>query len=484
MTHDQAEIEALLARRIGLDPVAVGPHLIARAVRQRMRELGLNDPGEYQARVGQSETELQALIEEVVVPESWFFRDERPFQWLGQYVRARWLADPARSPLRVLSVPCAGGEEPYSIAITLLDLGLPARRFHIDAVDVSARRLTAACRGVYSRNAFRGSAVHRVMSHQDSEETLPGERRSDPVRRKSRPPESESCPAGVQDSRLGGPARYFHDHPQGYEVDAAVREPVQFIRASVLDPNLLEGSPPYDVIFCRNLLIYLNAPARTSVLAVIDRLLSPDGVLFIGHADRLDLAGGPPRFTPVSQPGCFAYLKAVRTSDAMAQPLEAKPPQPVSSKIKSPVIVTRRERLDGAPSPTGATDRAAVGGPPLAAIPLAQQQPSLLEQAAELANRGRHAEAIATCQRHLQLKGPGAPAYFLMGMIAQATGDVQRAEDCFHKTVYLDPKHDEALLALALLAQRRGDHNAAAGFHRRAERTRARNRTQPHGDNR
>ena len=58
-----------------------------------------------------------------------------------------------------------------------------------------------------------------------------------------------------------------------------------------------------------------------------------------------------------------------------------------------------------------------------------------------------------------------------MGMICQAAGDRRRAEDCFHKAVYLDPRHDEALLALALLAERRGDHDAAAGFRRRAERT-------------
>jgi chemotaxis protein methyltransferase WspC len=55
-------------------------------------------------------------------------------------------------------------------------------------------------------------------------------------------------------------------------------------------------------------------------------------------------------------------------------------------------------------------------------------------------------------------------------MICQAAGDRLRAEDCLHKAVYLDPRHDEALLALALMAERRGDHTAAAGFRRRAER--------------
>ena len=105
---------------------------------------------------------------------------------------------------------------------------------------------------------------------------------------------------------------------------------------------------------------------------------------------------------------------------------------------------------------------------PSISVPIAAGPSALLEQAAELANRGHFSEAIGMCEQHLRQKGLTAPAYYLMGMICQATGDRRRAEDCFQKTVYLDPRHDEALLALALLAERRGDQNAAAGFRRRA----------------
>ena len=90
MTNDQREIEGLLTRRIGLDPVSMGPHLIVGAARRRMAELGLVDLGEYAAHVLGSEAEQQALIEEVVVPESWFFRDDRPFRWLASLPPAQW----------------------------------------------------------------------------------------------------------------------------------------------------------------------------------------------------------------------------------------------------------------------------------------------------------------------------------------------------------------------------------------------------------
>ena len=81
-------IEGLLASRMGLDPVSVGRKQIKRAVQQRIYQLGSDDVGAYEQLVRESESELQALIEDVVVSESWFFRDERPFEYFREYVRA------------------------------------------------------------------------------------------------------------------------------------------------------------------------------------------------------------------------------------------------------------------------------------------------------------------------------------------------------------------------------------------------------------
>ena len=157
MAAESEELERLLTDRAGIDPLSIGSPLILRAVRQRMKDLAIEDMHAYVHLVRQSGSELQSLIEEVVVSESWFFRDARPYDWFRKYVRDRWIADPSYPKLRVLSLACASGEEPYSIAITLRDLGLPTRRFQIDAVEISARQLAIARRGVYSSNAFRSS---------------------------------------------------------------------------------------------------------------------------------------------------------------------------------------------------------------------------------------------------------------------------------------------------------------------------------------
>ncbi len=421
MSGELRRIEELLAKRIGLNPMSVGSRLILRAAQRRLNELGLDDLSTYERHLHESEQEVESLAEEVVVPESWFFRDVRPYQWFSRYVRQCWLDQPARPGARVLSLACASGEEPYSIAIAMSDAGLPACRFQIDAVDISSQPLAKARRGVYSANAFRGSD-------------------------------------------LSYRSRFFHEHPQGFEIKPAFRSMVRFLQANILDPQFLEGLTTYDVVFCRNLLIYLNPAARAAVTALLDRLLGADGMLVIGHADRLEWNGTEPKFTAVGEPGCFVYGRAV---PALAGQSPSELMQPVRDLVAAENFAAA---ITLAPRPT---DLSPVGTPEAAAIPLpvaVGNEVSLLSRAAELANQGRYNEAIGTCKRELQQTGHTAAAYYLMGMIYQAQGERRQAEACFHKTVYLDPNHDEALLTLALLAERRGEHKAAGDFRRRAVR--------------
>ena len=88
----------------------------------------------------------------------------------------------------------------------------------------------------------------------------------------------------------------------------------------------------------------------------------------------------------------------------------------------------------------------------------------------EHANGGRHGQALACCEEAVRREGPSAAAFVLMAGIHQAAGRRSEAEGCYSKAIYLDPAHDGALLALALIAERRGDLAAAAGFRRRADR--------------
>ncbi len=426
MVGELRALEELLQDTIGLDSTSVGAQLILRGAKQRMRDLNMiNDLAEYERRVRESTVELQELIEEVVVAESWFFRDERPFAWLQDHVRRR-PRSAGRPPLRVLSVPCAGGEEPYSIVIALAEAGLSTHDYHVDAVDTSARRLAIARRGVYSRNAFRGPDI-------------PG--------------------------RL----RYFRQHGEHHEIDPAIRAQVQFIQGSILDPRLLEGLPPYDVVFCRNLLIYLVPSARASLMVFLDRVLAPDGVLVIGHADRLPSAGTESGFAPTGDAGCFTYRR--KTCGEGSASVVSYSFEPAVLPSAAPPCPARAIEASSIRQQSPVNIEATVSRSPENAKGDTVESATRLNQASALANKGRFSEAIMACEQHLKEKGLSAPAYALMGMICQASGNRGQAEECFRKAVYLDPHHDEALLALALLAEYRGDSLAAANFRRRAERT-------------
>jgi chemotaxis protein methyltransferase WspC len=435
-------VERLLAERIGLDPSSVGGGLIARGVHARMMALDLRSKPDYERALLESDDEVQALIEEVVVPESWFFRDDRPFEVLAGFARAGWLAEPGRPALSALSVPCAGGEEPYSIAMTLLEAGLAGDRFRVDAVDVSARALARAIAGVYGPNSFRGATSTPRSAH-------------------------------------------FLEQAGAFTLAPSVRSTVRFRLGNLLDPALFADRPPFDAVFCRNLLIYLDDESRTRAFATLGRLVVDGGLLFLGHADRVDQPEGSP-FEPTGDKGGFVFRKGAAT----AKPASATAKKARSSRRHSPMSAPLPPSpLAGEGRGGAASDdprsRAAVTAPatsPKAPHPgpsprggrgphRSDESPaSILDRASILADRGRYDEAAGLVEESIRDGSASARAFFLLGLIAQASGARDRAEGHYLKAIYLDPQHDEALLALASLARRKGDVAAEATYRKRAER--------------
>ena len=148
------EAETILRDAIGLDASTVGSSLIDRAVQRRMKKLGIGDTGAYTRLLGESEHELQELIEQVVVPETYFFREPDALADVARRA-IEWHARAEDTVMRVLSAPCSTGEEPYSIALSLLEAGIPASAISIDAVDVSTEAVRRTAEGVFRPSSFR-----------------------------------------------------------------------------------------------------------------------------------------------------------------------------------------------------------------------------------------------------------------------------------------------------------------------------------------
>ena len=116
MSNDQRFFD-FLKERIGLDVASVGEAIIERAVRQRSQALQGLSADQYWQRLQTSSEEQQALIEAVIVPETWFFRYPESFATLARLAVTRLGEIKHMRALRILSLPCSTGEEPYSIAM-------------------------------------------------------------------------------------------------------------------------------------------------------------------------------------------------------------------------------------------------------------------------------------------------------------------------------------------------------------------------------
>ncbi len=406
------EIVVILHQAMGFDAAALSESAVSRAVRKRMAQCGQRDQSAYLSYLRASAQELTQLVEELVVPETWFFRDGKPFEMLKRYVMEEWLPANPERPLRFLSIPCSSGEEPYSAVMTLLDAGLSPERISVEGVDISHVALGKARRAIYGRNSFRG--------------TLPG----------------------LQE-------RYFTVSPDGWSLQAQVRKQVHFSQGNLLGPDFALVRGGYDIIFCRNLLIYFDDKNREQALSVLEQMLLPQGILFVGHAESAPVL--EKLFTPVVWPQAFAFRKK------NALPIEGK----------APMVIRDGKRR-------GLISRTPVQEPHVARMrPLAQAIPNIgqksasvntLGQAQFLADQGKLLEAAVMCETSLREQGASAKAYYLLGLVHDAGLEAENAKDYFSKAVYLDPDHYEALVQLALLAERQGDAHNAALLRQRAQR--------------
>ncbi|WP_258128019.1 CheR family methyltransferase [Achromobacter anxifer] len=415
------DFSALLKRRMGLDSGSIGKAAVERAVRRRMGMAGIGDERDYLLQVQTSAAEMQQLIEAVIVPETWFFRYPESQSAMAALARARLYAAGAENRvLRVLSVPCSSGEEPYSIAMALLDAGVPPERFQIDAVDISVRMIEFAQRAVYGRNSFRGD-------------------------------------------ELGYRDRYFSETADGHQLAGHVVGRVRFLPGNLFDPHLLAGVAPYDFVFCRNLLIYFDPSTQERAVQVLRRFTREDGVIFIGPAETSLLTGR--RLPAVPMANSFAFL-----AKPLPPPAIAPAPQPARPIVHS--WTPPRRQLPQAP----------VAGLPVPHAPAAASgsvdrqgdaQDSLRHIAA-LADQGQVEDAMARCRAHIDAHGASAEALYLQGLLQDAAGDARQAQAAYRKALYLDPTHREALLHLAALVASDGDHEAARRLQARAARGEAR----------
>lgn len=427
------KIKQLLQQRIGLNPESIGESSISRAISHRLSVLKIDSSREYLQLLAESTQELNELIEEVVVPETWFFRNKTPFDALGNYIKKQILPTlQKKEPIKILSAPCSTGEEPYSISIIMLECGVPVNMFKIDAIDISKRALTKARRGIYGKNSFRD----------------------------------------VEDKIID---KYFAKIRSGQQLNEEVRKSVNFKLSNFLVGSLSPHPGYYDIIFCRNLLIYFNREIQHVALEKLHRSLKESGILFVGHAETSQMSKS--NFEKYEHPHSFAYIKKQKTESNLVQSSYADTASRLEKVPKewhaafnhisqlSPFIAP-------AQLPVKKSTKKSSIKPGVKKI-TASISPILIEK---LANEGKYDKALMLCQEYIKTNPESAQAYYLLGMIHHSQSNLKFAESSLKKAIYLDPNHEQAMTLSMLLAQERGDKVSAESFKRRIQRIKQRNR--------
>ena len=189
------------------------------------------------------EAEWDELASLLANNESYFFRERAQLAVLTSTVLEA--ASNQASRLRIWSAACAGGEEPYSLAMSLLESGrIRPGEYSIVASDLSPRALERARTGFYRELAFRATP-----------------------------------PALIE--------KYFRPFESGFFIEEPVKAMVRFLRVNLLDDEAVKRIGMQDAIFCRNVLIYFERPTQLAVARTFARVLRPHGFLFLGHAESI-----------------------------------------------------------------------------------------------------------------------------------------------------------------------------------------------------
>lgn len=396
-------VRALLIENGGIDAAHCEGAAFEALCAAERRRIGARDDLELAHRLRNDEAALHAFVAQVAVPETWFFRYPMSFEALHAHLAGRG------RPVRIASIGCATGQEAYAAAATALAALGPGGSVSVEAFDRNPVAIEVARRAQWSGSlALRGSV----------------------------PPWAEPW------IRIESHGAWIHPH-----VKAAVS--CTHVRSSTHMIEVLHGRS-FDVVMCKNLLIYLDAPTRDALMEAMTHAVPVGGLLMLGHAERVDLG---PTWRRDDRAESFTWHRGE------LPPLVTQPP---AASIGSG---TPHARVPGA------TDRRAqrsTTGPDGASMPMARAQPTA-HATGPAASEAPSREGATLAQQ--------VEALFARAESAMAANEHDRAHELLEQVVYLAPQHDLAMLGLASVAERLGRPDEAQRWRTRAQRAATRGRS-------
>ena len=429
LLHDSAGLAFDASRRESL----------AYCVSERMRARSCSDVTAY-LELLDDPAERQALLDEVTIPETHFFRNPPQIRVLRSHVLPELLKQAsATRRLRIWSAGCSTGEEPYTIAMLLREL-LPVSSgwdIKVVATDISTRALASAAAARYGERAF-------VMT--------------DPLDQQ----------------------RFFYlDTESGtYVVRDEIRELVEFRHH-----NLVADEPPFedgevDLVLCRNVTIYFDRNTTKRLMQRLHGRLRDGGYLFLGHAETLWQISED--FTLVSLGDAFVYRRTEAGSERRAVLPDRRTedePRPTRADRRRGPLDRRAVSADAPAKPRqhnplpGLLDRLAAVTPALAPVAPPEPAPDPLVVVRTAVAAGKYAEAADLAAEVVTATPLRSEAHYLHGLALGNLGRDAEALVVLRKAVYLDPDDGFAHFLLGGALERSGEPVAAARSYRAAAST-------------
>ena len=246
--RDLRKVVRLVYDRSGITLHEGKRSLVMARLQKRLRHHGMSSFSAYLTHVERdaSGEELVLLLDAMATNHTYFFREEQHFAYLTSRVLSEWRARGVGGPLRIWCAACSTGEEPYTIAMSLADT-TPAVEFGLLASDLSTKALKAAKAGVYKMAAVQSVPLEVLRRHFEK---------------------------GMGEQE--GFAR----------VSANLRRRIAFRNMNLLEIG--DAGERFDVIFCRNVMIYFDKLIQQRVVGMLERHLKPNGYLFISHSENLN----------------------------------------------------------------------------------------------------------------------------------------------------------------------------------------------------
>jgi len=237
MKHDYTQLAQMIKERLGIDTID-NIHSLERKVESRLKELDVS-VWEYIRLLKEKEAEWEILTEMVTINETYFFREE---EQLNQMISLIEKLD--KKHIRIWSAACSTGEEPYSIAMKLRKHFSDSKRIEITATDINNRVLELGRNGRYHKHSL---SFRRMTASLLSE--------------------------------------LFTEDEVYYEVRKEYRDMVSFSSFNLVSASQWADKKDFDLIFCRNVLIYFDDQSIHDITENFYHSLSSDGFLFLGHSD-------------------------------------------------------------------------------------------------------------------------------------------------------------------------------------------------------